>query len=282
SRLELNGQPLIVGGQLITSVTEGALPVVVGAAANNLFLVAGVNVDGLVINGAPLTINAGALTRFDNVSFSGFGPDAVQLTVNNPGLVTHFPMNGLSFSSTPTTGQLVQANDTLDAGPTLILDILGSVPGDGTTHTATSGGAVVNWLPNPGEANLAVTQNVTPVPTAAGTRLNYTIVVTNGGPAAADLVRLIPGVPIGAIAVTATATPGSCTLGSGGWSCLIGTLASGASARADVSFIPATTGTLFTTASVSSSTPDSVIANNFHTIAASIVPTGEGVDLALT
>ena len=49
-----------------------------------------------------------------------------------------------------------------------------------------------------------------------------------------------------------------------------------------MSFIPATAGTLFTTASVSSQTPDSVIANNFHTIAASIVPAGQGVSLTLT
>ena len=107
------------------------------------------NVNGLVLNGAPLTINAGALTRFDNVSFGGFAPDAVQLTVSNPGLVTHFPMNGVSFSTTPTTGLFVQANDTLGAGPTLILDILGAVPADGSEFTGTSGGAIVNWIPNP-------------------------------------------------------------------------------------------------------------------------------------
>ena len=54
-------------------------------------------------------------------------------------------------------------------------------------------GPIVNWLGNPGEANLAVTQTVAPVPAAAGTRLNYTITVTNGGPAAAANVVLNPG-----------------------------------------------------------------------------------------
>ena len=103
ARLELNGQSLIVGGQLITNVTAGALPVIVGAASN-LFIVTGVNVNGLVLNAAPLTINAGALTRFDNVSFGGFAPEAIQLTVNNPGLVTHFPMNGAVVLDEPTTG----------------------------------------------------------------------------------------------------------------------------------------------------------------------------------
>ena len=252
------------------------------ATPTSSFLTTGVNVNGLVFNGAPLTINAGALTRFDNVSFSGFASDAVQLTVNNPGLVTHFPMNGLSFSSMPTTGLFVQANDTLDAGPTLILDILGAVPGDGSAFTATAGGAIVNWIPNAGEANLAVTQTVTPVPSAAGTRLNYAITVTNGGPLAANLVILNPGVPFGAIGATASATQGSCILGLGGWNCFFDTLPAGAVVRVDVSFIPATTGTLFTTATVTSQTADSVVTNNFHTIAATVLPAGQGVDLALT
>ena len=84
ARLELNGQPLIVGGQLITNVTGGTLPIIVGGAAGNSFIVTGVNVNGLVLNAAPLTIN-GTLTRFDNVSFSGFAPEAIQLTVNKLG-----------------------------------------------------------------------------------------------------------------------------------------------------------------------------------------------------
>ena len=156
---------------------------IVGAAANSVFLATGVNVNGLVLNGAPLTINAGALTRFDNVSFSGFAPEAVQLTVNNPGLVTHFPMNGLSFSTSRPSGQYIRPTTRSTPAPPLILDVLGAVPADGIgVHRCTSGGAVVNWLANPGEANLAVTQTVAPVPAAAGTRLTYTITVTNGGP----------------------------------------------------------------------------------------------------
>ncbi|HEU4891732.1 MAG TPA: FG-GAP-like repeat-containing protein [Vicinamibacterales bacterium] len=281
ARLELNGQPLIVGGQLITNVAEGALPVIIGGATSS-FLATGVNVNGLVLNGTPLTINAGALTRFDNVSFNGFAPDAVQLTVNNPGLVTHFPMNGLSFSNTPVTGLFVQANDTLGAGPTLILDILGAVPADGTAFTGTGGGAIVNWLANPGEANLAVTQTVSPVPSAAGTSLHYTITVTNGGPAGAVNVLLIPGVPLGATSVTTSATQGSCVSTSGGYRCALGNLSAGSAAVVTTSFIPPTTGTLFTTASVGSDTPDAVIANNSHTIAATVLPAGQGVDLRLT
>ena len=91
-------------------------------------------------------------------------------------------MNGLSFSSQPTSGQYVSATDTQPGGALLILDVTGAVPADGSAFTLETGGAEVNWLGNPGEANLAVTQTVAPVPAPAGTRLNYAITVTNGGP----------------------------------------------------------------------------------------------------
>ena len=237
-----------------------------------------------MLNAAPLTINGAALTRFDNVSFSGFAPEAIQLTVNNPGLLTHFPMNGLSFSTQPTSGQYIRATDTLDAGAALlILDVIGAVPADGSAFTLTTGGADVNWLGNPGEANLAVTQTVAPVPAAAGTRLNYAITVTNGGPAAAANVVLNPGSAARRDRRRSRRrrrAPAS--LGSGGLSCALGTLAAGSSVQATVSFLTTATGTLFTTAVVTSSTPDTVIANNSHTIGAVIVPAGQGVDLRLT
>ena len=101
ARLELNGQPLIVGGQFITERHRRHAAGHRRGRRRQLFIVTGVNVNGLVLNAAPLTINAGAFTRFDNVSFSGFAPEAIQLTVNNPGPVTHFPMNGLSFCAQP-------------------------------------------------------------------------------------------------------------------------------------------------------------------------------------
>ena len=226
ARLELNGQPLIVGGQLITNVTGGTLPIIVGGAAGNSFIVTGVNVNGLVLNAAPLTIN-GTLTRFDNVSFSGFAPEAIQLTVNSSGLLTHFPMNGLSFASQPTSGQYISATDTQPGGALLIIDVTGAVPADGSAFTLEAGGAEVNWLGNPGEANLAVTQTVAPVPAAAGTRLTYAIMVTNGGPIAAADVVLNEQVPLGATGVLTSTPQGSCTAGPIGVSCALGTIPAG-------------------------------------------------------
>ena len=110
ARLSLNGQSLIVGGQLASNVTTGAVPVIAGPAST--FIVSGLAVNGLVIQAAPLTVNGGTLTQFDNVSFAGFAPEAIQLTINHPGLPASFTLLGISFSTNPTTGRLILANDT--------------------------------------------------------------------------------------------------------------------------------------------------------------------------
>jgi uncharacterized repeat protein (TIGR01451 family) len=278
-QLYLNGQSLIVGGQLTSNVTTGAAPVISGPAST--FIVSGLAVNRLVIQAAPLTVNGGTLTQFDNVSFNGFAPEAIQLTINHPGLPASFTMLGLSFSTNPTTGRLILANDTVANANTLVLDVMGAVPADGSTDTQTLGGAIVNWVFNPGEANLAVVQSVSPVPAVAGTPLTYTIRVSNGGPAAATGVTLNPGVPTGATGVVANATQGTCALTAGTWSCALGTIAAGGEAVATVTFVPAGTGVLVTTASVTATQADSVVANNSHTLATTIVPAGAGVNLSI-
>ena len=104
------------------------------------------------------------------------------------------------------------ANDTVADGNILGARYLRCGAGGWNRDTQTLGGAIVNWLFNPGEANLSVNQSVSPVPAVAGTPLTYTIRVTNGGPAAATGVTLNPGVPAGATGVIATATQGTCAL----------------------------------------------------------------------
>ena len=156
-----------------------------------------------------------------------------------------------------------------------------AVPADGSAATSTNGGAVVNWLSDPGDANLAVTQSVSPVPAVAGTPLTYVITVTNGGPAAATGVILNPGVPAGATGVTASSTQGTCTAGSGGLACNLGTIPAAAQVVVTVSFVPPGTGTLVTTATVTGAGQDASQGNNSHTIAATVVAAGAGVNLTL-
>ena len=249
--LDLNGQSLIVGGQLHSRVTEGALPVISGPSTT--FVVGGVDVSGLVLRNAPLTVNNGTLSLFDNVSFDAFSPTAVQLTVNHDGLPASFPMTALSFSTVPAGGgRLVQASDTNAAANTLILDIFGAVPADGSTATATNGGAIVNWLVNDVEdANLAVVQSVSPSPAVAGSLLTYTIRVTNGGPSGASGVTLVPGVPAGANQVSLQPGRGSCSAESGEWVCDLVELAPGEQVVTIVRFVPPAATSFTTVASFS-------------------------------
>ena len=177
----------------------------------------------------------------------------------------------------------MQANDTLDAGPPLILDILGAVPADGIGvhrhvrrrdrqldsesgrgqprgHADGGAGAVggrhAAHLHDHRDQRRPRRRDAGHADSGRAGRRHRDDHVDDAGQ------RARSGRADGA-ARSATCRPARWR-----WR--------------EVSFIPATTGTLFTTASVSSQTPDSVIANNFHTIAASIVPAGQGVSLSLT
>ena len=50
------------------------------------FAANGLNVNGLVLNNAPLQVSGGTFTRFDNVTFQGYGTGAVPLSFDHPGL----------------------------------------------------------------------------------------------------------------------------------------------------------------------------------------------------
>ena len=280
ARLSLNGQSLIVGGQLMSNVTTGAVPVIAGPAST--FIVSGLAVNGLVIQAAPLTVNGGTLTQFDNVSFAGFAPEAIQLTINHPGLPASFTLLGISFSTNPTTGRLILANDTVADANTLVLDIFGAVPADGSADTQTLGGAIVNWVFNPGEANLAVVQSVSPVPAVAGTPLTYTIRVTQrrtgrGNGRHPESRR--SSWSHGCRSRPRRKAPAPCWPAAG--RARSARLRRAVKLSATVTFVPAGTGVLVTTASVTASQADSVIANNSHVLAPTIVPAGTGVNLSI-
>jgi uncharacterized repeat protein (TIGR01451 family) len=116
-----------------------------------------------------------------------------------------------------------------------------------------------------GDADLSVTNSVTPNPVTAGNNITFTQVVTNGGPARARGVSLTETLPAGMTAVTLSAP---------GWTCNIGTLictdntnlANGATAT--ITFVVkananvAAGSGLLESVSVTSTTPDPNLANN--------------------
>jgi hypothetical protein len=109
-------------------------------------------------------------------------------------------------------------------------------------------------------ADLGVTQTDAPDPLPLGSDLAYTVIVQNGGPAAAPGARLTVVVQGSALFVSATPTQGSCTTASffseQDVSCDLGPLSSGGTATVTVVVDPTAEGTITSTASVSSNVSD--------------------------
>jgi len=112
-----------------------------------LLSVAGLDVAGLTLDGIAIAVGAGAIARFDDVTFQNQDPTAVQLAVAHPGSAASFMFDGVRFLTSPTTGYYVSATDLAPGdGNVLTIELAASQPADGSSRTVTSGGAVVTWL----------------------------------------------------------------------------------------------------------------------------------------
>jgi uncharacterized repeat protein (TIGR01451 family) len=119
-------------------------------------------------------------------------------------------------------------------------------------------------------ADLVITKAASPNPILAGSNLTYTINVTNNGPGAAANVTVTDNLPASTTFVSCSATSGGVCGGSGNNRTVTFTsLASGASATtilvANLNCSLANGAAISNTASVSSSTPDTVTNNNSAT-----------------
>ncbi|HEX7149892.1 MAG TPA: hypothetical protein VF618_00275 [Thermoanaerobaculia bacterium] len=117
-------------------------------------------------------------------------------------------------------------------------------------------------------ADLHITKSSPPGPFAGGSNLTYTIVVRNDGPAAATEVRVTDFLPAGTTLVSAS--PGCA--GGPVVTCLVGSLASGATATLNLTVtLPSTGGPVANTASVTSAQPDSDPTDNASTSIVQVV-----------
>jgi alpha-tubulin suppressor-like RCC1 family protein len=133
--------PVFVAGTLVASSSQ-----LVSGNGNHLLNVGGVDLKTVSFDRIPLTIGAGAIARFDSVTFSNQNPALTQLAIAHPGAGSPFTFTGTRFLTTPTTGLYVSATDIAPSdGNVLTINFVNSVPPNGSAFTATSGGAVVNW-----------------------------------------------------------------------------------------------------------------------------------------
>ena len=92
------------------------------------------------------TTLGGALLSINNTTFQNYPSTATQLSIVHPGPFFPATFDGLTFSSTPTTGLYISAQDQNPSdGLPLIIDVSNTTPSSGSPFVQTAGGAVVNW-----------------------------------------------------------------------------------------------------------------------------------------
>ena len=126
--------------------------------------------------------------------------------------------------------------------------------------------------------DLAVTLSDAPDPITAGANLTYSVVVTNLSASIASGVVLVDTLPAGAIFVSATASPGSCTFSEGIVTCDLGTFDPAARGTATILIKPTASGQNTNSVLVTSNGQDANASDN----AAMVVTTvNASADLAL-
>jgi uncharacterized repeat protein (TIGR01451 family) len=137
---------------------------------------------------------------------------------------------------------------------------------DGITYGADQAFTTAGTAPG---ADVGVTISDAPDPVVVGKRITYALTVTNNGPGSAAAVTVRDPLPPGLALVSASASQGTCTT-TAPVRCDLGSIASGADARVTIVARAKATGNISNTATVSSTTPDLVTANNSASAATTV------------
>lgn len=252
-------------------------------SANNSATAADVVATGsqadLVVTNSPSATN---VTAGSNVTYTQTitdnGPVAAspgmtftQTTPPNTTFVSMTPSSpGWSCSTVAGTGTTITCTDTGSLGLgaanaasfSLILQVAASTP-TGTSITDTATAAATNAVPastnsasatvlvgSSTSANMTIVKTGSPNPVTEGTPLTYTMTVTNGGPATATNVTVMDAVPTSETYLSSTTTQGTCSEANGTVTCLVGTMANGATVTITVLVIPNQAGQISNTATV--------------------------------
>ena len=122
------------------------------------------------------------------------------------------------------------------AGGTIITNVASVA--SGLTDPVSSNDSVGQNTTVDAQADLQVTKTDTPDPVPVGDTLTYSLVVTNNGPSSAKDVVLTDTLPANVTYGSATASQGNCSEAAGVVTCNLGTISSGASVTASITFHP--------------------------------------------
>ena len=167
------------------------------------------------------------------------------------------------------------------ANGTQILDTVNATSGTNDPNLANNTASVLTTVAAAGTANIAVVKTASPNPVLAGSKITYTIVVTNNGPSAASTLVLNDAIPTNTTysTLTQTGTAWSCPTPTTAVKCTLATFPAGGTTTFTLTVTVGTTvasGTqISNTASTTSGTGDSNPGTNSSTAVVTVATTGQ-------
>ncbi len=216
-------------GQADLSITSSAAPnPVYNNGANPTFT-------QVVTNNGPTAYTAGSPASYvdtlpANATFVSLVPPSgwtcgAPVTV---GMVTTVTCNGPIAVNAMITFPLVEKLTAADTPGTIITNMATVGPTANDPNTANNTASSSTVVSSPTQADVSIVKTATPEPVDLNTNLNYTLRVTNNGPAVATGVTVSDPLPTEVTFTNVTTTQGTCAQASGTVSCTLGNLSVGA------------------------------------------------------
>jgi uncharacterized repeat protein (TIGR01451 family) len=252
----------------------------------------------------PATVTRGSTVSYSVVATNAGPSTANAVTITDPvpaGLTFN---SGASDAACTLNGNNVLCNSfSLTNGASKTVAIAFDVPAGATCGATITNVATVSTSsvdPNSGnntsntvastvdcsneQADLSITKSG-PASVQPGNTVNYTISVTNGGPATANTVAVTDVIPSG-LTFNSGASDSACSQQGGSIVCTANSLTNGATTSFTIAFdVPANTtcnSTITNVASVSTSSVDPVSGNNISQTVSTTVDCGNQADLSIT
>jgi len=193
-----------------------------------------------------------------NTNFQSITPPAgwtcTPLTVGTAGTITCTDAT-LALNATAAFTLVLQVNAGTASGTNIAETDTATASNIVPSLTSNSATAMV-VVANSGAASLAIVKTATPSPTVSdGDTLTYNLAVTNNGPANANNVTVTDVLPSDVTWLQETTTVGTCSEAGGTVTCLLGTMANGATATVTILTLAGAPGTATNTATVSAAVP---------------------------
>ncbi|HXH37995.1 MAG TPA: DUF11 domain-containing protein, partial [Thermoanaerobaculia bacterium] len=251
--------------------------------ANNTSTAGGTALPAADVSLVKTLVTAGPFTAGQSISYTIVVANAGPSTATNV-QVTDTPVNmtitnvsGGGCAALPCTIASLASGANVTINVTATINAAGAFDNSATASAAEFDPNTNNNTDNTGNGgttgaasiDLAITKTAPAVP-VVDTAFDYTLVVTNHGPATATGVIVTDPLPASFTLASAIATQGSCS-GTTTITCNLGTILNGASATITIHGTVSTAGLLTNTATVSGNESDTVPANNTSTVAVLVV-----------